>query len=593
LLISLILFIATFALLGGAPVGNSSQPTGGYYHDGLSSGSLHYQHDIGPYDQNISIVNTRANRTVTLGDYGLVTVNDTVMVRNNGSLTASYWTFYLVSETYPKLRYVAAYSNGTSLDVVGGPPFESFVGMRVSFARIGGLQANSSVPVTLIQQYSGLVKPTPGTASKEVKLYFYRFLTSPYITFQSNVLVNLPASATTSEATSMTSSMVSPFNCTRLGSSSDGGYSCSLQGGQSLMEVDVDRTVVINVDGFLSVTETHYVKNIGPQTLGAIRFMLPLSLVPGSLEARDSSGPLPVSLNGSMVTISKLRYGLGVNWTFTYYVSYRAYIGDYRTLENGLYVIRMPSVTVYNCSVSSERTSVVFPSHAQVYSASQNPSEIKLQGDTTIVSYVFSEVTPLNTPPVELRYTENIAETFQRPMILSLGFFIIGLLYIGVRKVFPRGAAVAEAKETEEKVRGLGATVKEFCSNYEEKTALTLEIETLAEDRRKGRVSKRAFMERLQLAKRRIALLTNSINEDKKRLIPASKRYATIIRQLDTYEEERENARASLENLELRRRQGKVSGDVYNSLKYENTKKIEKATAGIDSLIVQFRQEAL
>jgi chromosome segregation ATPase len=178
-------------------------------------------------------------------------------------------------------------------------------------------------------------------------------------------------------------------------------------------------------------------------------------------------------------------------------------------------------------------------------------------------------------------------------MILSLGFFIIGLLYIGVRKVFPRGAAVAEAKETEEKVRGLAATVKEFCSNYEEKTALTLEIETLAEDRRKGRVSKRAFMERLQLAKRRIASLTNSINEDKKRLIPASKRYATIIRQLDTYEEERENARASLENLELRRRQGKVSGDVYNSLKYENTKKIEKATDGIDSLIVQFRQEAL
>jgi chromosome segregation ATPase len=148
-------------------------------------------------------------------------------------------------------------------------------------------------------------------------------------------------------------------------------------------------------------------------------------------------------------------------------------------------------------------------------------------------------------------------------------------------------------KEEEEKARGLTTTLKEFCSNYEEKTALTLEVEKLAEDRRKGRLSKRAYLEQVDHDRRRIASLTNSINEAKKKLIPANKRYAAMIRQLDTLEEERENAKASLDNLELRRRQGKVSGDVYNRLKFENTRKIEKSTASIDSVVTQLRQETL
>jgi hypothetical protein len=512
------------------------------------------------------------------------------MVHNNGSLTVSYWTFYLASDAYPSLRYLMAYGNGTVLDVNVAMPFESFFGMRVDFARLGGLHVNSSISVTLIQEYSGLVRPSGST---EVKVYFYKFLTSPYTTLNSTTKVILPQDAVTGQAVTMTSSNVLPFNCTRLGSSADGGYPCTVTGGgQSIIDVSIDRVVEINIDGFLSITETHRVENLGPQALVSVRFKLPLQPIPGSLEARDSSGEMAVMSSGDEHVTVAFRYSIDVNASFTYYVFYRAYIDSYRSFEDGLYVIRMSPVTVFNCSVSSERTSIVFPSHSQVYNASGHQRQIEAQGDSIVVTYSFQNVTLLNTPPVELRYAGDVAETFQRPVIISLGIFAIGLLYIGARKIFPRGAAVVAAREAEEKVRGLGATVKEFCSNYEEKTALTLEIEKLAEDRRKGRVSKRAFMERLQLARRRIATLTNTINEEKKKLIPASKRYASIIRQLDTYEEERENARASLENLELRRRQGKVSGDVYNSLKYENSRKIERATSGIDSLVVQLRQEA-
>jgi hypothetical protein len=286
--------MVTFALLGGAPVTNSQQPASGYS-DAIGSLNLQSLHDIGPYDQNISVVNTRAVRIISLEDYGLVNVNDTVMVHNNGSLTLSYWTFYLASDVYPSLRYITAHGNGTNLDVSVGPPFESYFGMRVNFAGIGGLHVGSSVRVTLIQEYSGLVKPTLVSGSTEVKLYFYKFLTSPYITYNCTTFIYLPDSAATSEVTNMTSSLVCPFNSTRLGSFSDGGYPYSLAGGQSLLEVNINRVIEINVDGFLAVTETHTITNLGPQPISGIRFILPLSSIPGSLEAHDSSGALTIA----------------------------------------------------------------------------------------------------------------------------------------------------------------------------------------------------------------------------------------------------------------------------------------------------------
>jgi hypothetical protein len=467
--------------------------------------------------------------------------------------------------------------------------------MRADFG-IGGLRGGSSIKVTLIQEYSGLVKPLLASGSTQANLYFYKFLTSPYITYNYTTLIYLPDSATTNEASSITSSTVCPFNCTRLGSSPDGSYDYQLAGGQTLLEVNVNRLIEINIDGYISVTETHSITNLGPQSFSNIEFIIPLSPIPGSLVAYDSSGELSISSEQNVTSNIEdvsLRYSVAVNSSYTYYVSYRAYTDSYMTFQNGLSVLQMSPVTLFNCSVSSELTTIILPPHFQLYNASLHPSQITAQGDSIVIAYSFQGVTLLNTPPIELKYSEYIADTFERPMILSFGFFIIGLLYVAIRKIFPRGEVVKVSKEAEEKVRGVAADVKEFCSNFEEKTALTLEMEKLAEDRRKGRISKRAYLERLQLGRRRIATLTNIINEEKKKLVPASKRYASIIRQLDTFEEERENAKASLENLELRRRQGKVPGDVYNNLKYDNTRKIEKATAGIDSLIVQFRQEAM
>jgi hypothetical protein len=594
LLVCLVICTAFFAITIGAPPISSSQATDGNPIISPTSRTLTCQHDTGSLNQNTSIVNTWAIRTVNVQNYGLVTVNDTVMIRNNGSFSASYWTFYLPPDTYPNLRYMAAFGNGTSLDVVGAPSIGSFVAMRVGFDNTVGLAANSSLLVTLIQQYFGILKPINVQGSTGVSLFFYRYLVSPYYTMNYTTKVNLPAGSVTTDFTRMTTGVVDPFNCTRLGTFPDGGYDFLFESGQSetVIEASIDRVIEVNVDGYLYVTETHTIRNDGPQSITNIFFVIPLLTISGSFHANDYYGRLSSQCKGANVTVN-FPYSLQVNGTFTYYISYRTYIDSYRTFENGVYLIRMLPVTLFNSSVTIERTSVLFPPYAQVQSASGSPTEISLQANSITVSYVFQDVTPLNTGSVELSYTEDLANTFQRPMILALGIFVIALIYIVARKVYPRaGPEAVVVKQAEEKVREVSPTVKEFCTNYEEKMALILELEKLAEDRRKGRVSKRAYVERLQLGRKRIATLTNSINEDKKKLIPVSKRFTTFIRQLDTYEEERENARASLENLELRRRQGKVSGDVYNNLKYENTRKIEKATAGIDSTIVQFRQEA-
>jgi hypothetical protein len=547
-----------------------------------------YQHEVAPSNGNFTLSNLRATRTIYVGQYGLVTVNDTILVANNGSNTATSWTFYLPQDAYSDLTYLAAYGNLTKLDVLRAPSVASFVGMEVNFASIGGLPADGMLIVTVIQQYSGLCKTTWN--SVEVNLWFYRYVVSPYTTANYNTTVVLPPEASTLENSSMYTSLVPPFNCTRLSFATTGSYDYTPS--FPLIEVSVNRRVEVTPDGYLVTTETHHIVNLGPGTISAINFSVPTSVLPGSLAASDSSGPLTCSANGSSVSVN-FQYAVQQNWTYTYQISYRSSLGDYTASVNGMTDLKMSPITSFNGTIDSETFSLVLSPHAVLNNASRSAQALGLEGDQITATYTFQNVTYLNTSPLEFRYSDDLAETFERPIFFTFLIFVIGLIYVSIRKVMPKSARAAAVKEEEEKTRGLTTTLKEFCSNYEEKTALMLEVEKLAEDRRKGRLSKRAYLEQLDHDRRRIASLTNSINEAKKKLIPANKRYATMIRQLETLEEERENAKASLDNLELRRRQGKVSGDVYNRLKFENTRKIEKSTASIDSVVTQLRQETL
>jgi len=593
LLFSLVLFLLASSFVSGVTTngGPRLDDAGTHYGKSVDVGTLLYQHSPGPSDGNASLVNLWANRVIKIGDYGLITVEDTVMIHNNGTVTANSWTFYLPSDVYPKLKYVAAYNvtsgNITNLDTVGAPPYLSYVGMRVDFAKVG-LPANSSLLVRIIQQYVGIVKPIVSTSS--IALYFYRYIVSPYLTMNHNSSVQISYKGTPQDRVFFAGKTISPFNCSRLGSTPDGSWIYTYP--SPLVElVSVYRHVELDPEGYLSTTETSTVKNLGPTYLSSFSFTLPISVINDTLEAYDSTGVLPSSVKGRSITVT-FRITLHVNWTYTYYVSYKTPLDDYRTVEGGLDVIRMNSTTVSDCGVDLEKVVVVFPSHTSLSSMSQYADGVQIQDDEPSVSYTFNDVTPMNVLPIEFKYYLDMTQILERPILMTFGFFLVGLIYVSARKLVPGARSVSVVGE-EEKARELRGLLKEFSSNCEEKTALTLESEQLAEDRRKGRISKRAYVERLNVAKRRIASLTNLINEEKKKLSLASKRYATMIRQLDTYEEERENAKASLENLEFRRRLGKVAGDVYNRLKYDNTKKIEKATSSIDSIIMQFRQETL
>jgi hypothetical protein len=443
--------------------------------------------------------------------------------------------------------------------------------------------------VKITQEYVGIVKPV--VANQTLSLYFYRYLVSPYVTLKHNTTVVMPSTGSGGLAL-QAEKPISPFNCSTLVDTSNGAWVYTLPT-QVAEVLSIDRRVEIGVTGYLSTTETHSVKNLGPLNMGSLRVVLPLSYIDGTLVAWDSSGNVGTRLDGRNVTVL-FRSGLPlqVNWTYTYYISYKTSMDDYRTSEGGLDVIRMESATVCDCAVDSERVVVVFPSQTSLSSMSLNADQVQVQDGKLTLTYTFENVTPMNSPPFEFKYSLSLAANYERPILISLGFFILGFVYVGARKLMPREKAAGVARE-EEKSRELRGLIKQFTSDYDEKTSLTLELEKLSEDRRKGKISKREYVERLNVGKRRVGSLTNAVNQEKQKLSLVNKRYAGMIRQLDTYEEERENAKASLENLEFRRRQGKATGDVYSRLKHENTRKIEKATSNIDSIVMQFRQETL
>jgi len=587
LLASLVLCLVTFSCIGHAAViPTSSLATNSPYHY-VDSGNyaLFSQRGPVPPDENASLRNTHVDRVISVGDYGLVTVTDTVNVTNVGSSVATSWVFYLQPDVFGKLTYIAASAGGTSLDVVAAQTFSSFIGMKVRLVGLpsGGLAPGASIEISLVQEFYGLVRISSGSLA----LYYYKFIVSPYFTTMHSTTLKAP-----SVATAFPGGSVSPFNSTLLGTSSDGGYTITAT--TSLIDViSIDRSVVLDIGGYLTTTETHHVKNLGPNSLQIINFTIPITEINASLEVRDNSGKLPATVVGNLVT-AQFPYPVPENSTYTYQVTYKTLTVDYRTVEGGLEVITMSPVTVYGGIVDLETVSVTLTPDAILFSAGPAANHYTVtSGNSIVISFTFRNVTILNTGNIEFRFAESLAQTLARPILFTLGVYIIGIIYVAIRRLRRKAAPGGVKREGIAKERELAGAIKDFCTDYEEKVAITLEIEELGKDRSKGRVSKRAYVERMNVARRRLAMLMNRLSEQKVKISAVSRRYTTMIKQLDTYDEERESARASLDNLEFRRRQGKVSGDVYNRLKYDITKKIEKATSGIDRTIVELRQEAV
>jgi len=125
----------------------------------------------------------------------------------------------------------------------------------------------------------------------------------------------------------------------------------------------------------------------------------------------------------------------------------------------------------------------------------------------------------------------------------------------------------------------------------DEKRSLRLELEKRDEELARGSITKHEYRRRRKLIETRLSELNRSLAMLRNDLKAIDPRYEQITRRLEKAESEVDALRASENQITAQYRAGRISKGVYESLLSDLRKRIEKAKATVDSIIVTLREE--
>ena len=133
--------------------------------------------------------------------------------------------------------------------------------------------------------------------------------------------------------------------------------------------------------------------------------------------------------------------------------------------------------------------------------------------------------------------------------------------------------------------------VKTFCSLYDEKTALQLELRQLANDLKRKKIKKFDYAKRKKLYEDKLTEITKKLLNSKREMINLGGRYAEAINRIEVKETEIDSIRENTKRLIERYRSKKITRTTYERLRKDYAKDLQKSMREIDRIILELREE--
>jgi hypothetical protein len=136
--------------------------------------------------------------------------------------------------------------------------------------------------------------------------------------------------------------------------------------------------------------------------------------------------------------------------------------------------------------------------------------------------------------------------------------------------------------------------IREFCSLYEEKNALTLEMRQAEEDAKRKKLAKKNFKNIITKNTAKVDEIQQELTPFKSILNESGEVFENIIKKLDVLEAERISIKDSLNLLESRYKRGRLpSRAAYMKLSDDFKKRRKKIDRTIDKFLQQLRSYLL
>ncbi|MFX1316730.1 MAG: hypothetical protein ACFE9T_12770 [Promethearchaeota archaeon] len=359
---------------------------------------------------------------------------------------------------------------------------------------------------------------------------------------------------------------------------------------------EIMREIFISPWGIIRVKESFLIKNEGLIDLEVFSLKLPkyatnvyLSDDLGEIlnAGIDASGLLTIILGDYRSNRVPITPQSSFKFNLLYYLPFEKFYSLNWFQES----IQIDILTTKHDFLGRDQTvKIVIDGCSSIDDVTEAPDAIKKSKGNYVLYYKSDYVTPLETKTIQFTFTIDLFDLLLRPIVFIIVILSIASIYVLIIKTRKREYDSAALKKEFIPID----EIREFCSLYEEKNALFLEIKQAEDDAKRKKMAKKKYKNILDKNTGKIDEIEKEIIPFKKTLMEVNETFETIIKRLDVLEAERISVKDSLNLLETRYKRGRLpSRAAYLKLSDDFKKRGKKIDRNIDKFIQQLRSYLL
>ena len=365
----------------------------------------------------------------------------------------------------------------------------------------------------------------------------------------------------------------------------------------SMQIEDVKREINISPWGIIKVREDYIVHNIGEIDVFSFSFKIPKDAI--NLIIFDDIGELlgtsidDASENYNKIFINLLnnRAAIKPNSKLSYSIQYNIPFENHFSINWFDESIKIDLIsTKYEFLIIEQEIQVNIEGCGDINYVSTPPDAIKHMSGSMVLIYQSEQVSPLEKKEALVTFTINLFDLMIRPLIIILLIVFILSSFVLLIKTRKKKEKVISLKSEIIPVN----EIREFCSLYEEKNALMLEIRNAEEEAKRKKMAKKTYKNIVTKNTNKIEQIKNEIQPFKKILLESGENFESVVKKLDVLDAERISVDDSINLLENRYKRGKLpSRQAYQKLSDDFYKRRKKIDRTIDKYIQQLRSYLL
>ncbi|MHA1898628.1 MAG: hypothetical protein ACTSU2_14650 [Promethearchaeota archaeon] len=554
-------------------------------------------------DYNFSgIIVTNAKRSVELGMYGIVSVEDDIRVLNNGSTPVEELYYSIPNKYEGYVEYFGANTESGSTLLV-----------QEKLNRINGHKTYiiylnepilplETLKLKIITQFFNIFETSGSAQSQIIELNFSVY---PYVPYPIQVIdtgIRVPDGATLNDFNPESDNITQAakyYHRTDVPAYSlqDIQIKYTYNTNPTIVFEKVDRKIYVNSWGYIKVVEDHIMHNLGQIPVSSYDFKLLADIQ--NISAYDRIGGISGATINEFpnsdgktrnVTMNLIdnRSKLTGNSTVSYTLEYNIPIANFygQSLRKSSFIVNL-NYLKSDMMIISQSVEIYLYGAMRIDYVSIAPDYIGYAENSLVLTYTEQNITSYEDAYLYIEYKTDPIQLSFRGIVFSL--IIIGFLSYYVvqknkeEKTSLRAEVLRENEFPEKEVR-------EFISLYEELNAIRIDLMQLDANLDKKKIAKKAYSRQRKLLESKIKELNEEIKGFKRTILEKGGRIAELVQRLDVKETELLANEDSIKLHKERYRRGKLpSKRAYSTLLLQMERNSEKIQKEIDKTINEIK----